>query len=146
MNNAMSKSALQAGVDRLQVEAGGVLELIIVRPPDAVGILGEAIAGSETAARIFRAVSTAATGIAAAPRHRPMLCVSCPRPLRKKTPCSFVLVLPKRADAAEGLTLAVCAKCATKREDIQVKALVGLRRIWPDLRPIEITHEDGGRA
>ncbi len=141
-----SRDALEAALGRLQVEAGGVMELYVVRPPDALGILADAIAGDAQAARIYRAVCTATNGIKTAPKKQPMLCASCPRPLRAGTPCSIILAVPRRDDAHQAVTLAVCAKCATQPKEIRQKALGALARIWPDARPIEITHDAGGRA
>lgn len=74
-----------------------------------------------------------------------MLCGSCPRPLLNNE-FSFVITRPACDDPINAVALAICRKCGTTREDIQQKAVIALRRIWPDLRPITITNPAGGRA
>ncbi len=136
---------LAEGLARFQSEAGGMMELVVVRPTDAVDILADAFAGDSRAVTLMRAIEQAADAIRDAPRRLPMLCAACPRPL-KHGRYSFGVALPACDRPAHGLALAVCSRCATERGDIQTMATAALRRLFPDLRPVAVTHADGGRA
>ena len=136
---------LAEGLARFQSEAGGMMELIVVRPGDAVDILADAMAGDCRAVCIMQAVEQAANAIRGAPRRLPMLCAACPRPLRHGR-YAFGVALPASDNPTHGLALAVCTRCATTRGDVQTKATAALRRVFPDLRPITLTHAEGGRA
>lgn len=138
-------TAYTDGLAKFESEAGGLAELLIVRPSDALDILTDAIAGDPQARSIFRALSVAARSVEAAPRRKPVLCSCCPRPLRGSD-FTFGLILPFRDDRSVGLALGVCGRCAVKRDDVRVKATEALRRMWPDLRPVTPTHTAGGRA
>lgn len=141
-----SRAEWVAGMEAVQERSGGTLEIEVIRPVDAVDILGAALAGVPDAMRTMRALVDTAKRIEAASRTRkPMLCGSCPRPLLNNK-FSFVLAYPARTDPINAVALAICRKCGTTREDIQQKAIVALRRIWPNLRPITVTNPEGGRA
>lgn len=138
-------TALAEGLARFQSEAGGVMELVVIRPIDAAGIMLDALAGDIRAASVVKAIEHAADAIRDAPRRLPMLCAACPRPL-KGGRYSFGIALPASDNPTHGLALAVCTRCATERGDIQTKATAALRRVFPDLRPVTVTHAAGGRA
>ncbi len=136
---------LAEGLARFQSEAGGLMELVVVRPIDAVDVMADALAGDGRAVSVLQAIERAAEAIRAAPRRLPMLCAACPRPL-KGGHYSFGIALPMSDNPTHGLALAVCTRCATERGDIQTMATAALRRLFPDLRPVAVTHADGGRA
>ncbi len=135
-------------VRTIRAESGGLLDTMIVRPADLAFVVAEATAGDPDAIRVLAALETTVKRIAAAPRRSPMRCVACPRPLLKKTVYSFCIVEPSRANPTSGLAIAVCSRCATTPEEIREKAIVALRKVWPDLssRPITVTHPSGGQA
>lgn len=132
-------------VQRLHNEAGGALAVQVVQLTDLPGMLGYALAGDPEAARVCTLVSGTLRRIRDAPRKRPMLCASCPAPLRNES-YAVVAAFPARSDASQGLGLAICQRCGTTPKAIRDKAVVALRRIWPDVRAVEVTHPDGGRA
>jgi len=136
---------LAEGLARFQSEAGGMMELVVVRPTDAVDILADVLAGDDQAVRLMRMLDQADTAIRSAPRRLPMLCAACPRPL-KRGRYSFGIALPASDNPTHGLALAVCTRCAVERADIQAKATAALRRVFPDLRPVTVTYAAGGRA
>ena len=138
-------SCLAKGIARFQSEAGGMMELIVVRPPDAIDVMADALAGDSRAVCIMQAIEQAADAIRTAPRRLPMLCAACPRPLRGSG-YSFGVALPDTDHPKHGLALAVCTRCATERRDIETKVTAALRRVFPDLRPVTVTHAAGGRA
>jgi len=141
---SLADMALKSGVDRLTAEAAGVMELVVIRPVDALDVIDAAMAGDGDALRVLGAIRQAAEGIDRAPRHRPLLCASCPRPLRNAA-FAFVVILPARDNPVQALGLAVCTRCATEPDAIRQKAIGSLRNIWPKLRPITI-HPTGGSA
>lgn len=141
----ITDAALQVGFHRIHDEGGGAVELVVVRQTDALDMLGDAMAGNARAAGLLRATNDALGRIAAAPRRFPMLCAACPRPL-KPGRYAIVLAVPARSDPTTAIGLAVCQHCAIGIADIRAKAAIGLRRIWPDLRPITVTHPRGGQA
>ncbi len=141
-----SRANWVAGMEAVQQQAGGAIEIEVIRLVDAVDVLGAALAGDLDAMRRMRALVDTAKRIEAMSRtKRPMLCGSCPRPLWGSG-FSFVIARPACDDPVNAIALAICRKCATTRHGIQQKAVIALRRIWPDLRPITITSPDGGRA
>ncbi len=137
-------TALQEGVRQVHAEAGGALTLQVIQRADLPGLALDALAGSDEAAQLLRQVLDTSAAIEAAPRRRPMLCAQCPRGLRGG---QYAVVVAKPAcDApSTGLALAVCYRCGPDFAAIQAAAHAGLRRIWPDLREVTITHP-GGRA
>lgn len=145
MSNVGSDVALQAGLHRIHDEAGGVVELVVVRQVDALDLLADAMGGDTKAAGLLQATNQALGRIAAAPRHLPMLCSACPRPL-KPGRFAIVLALPAKSGPANAIGLAVCQHCASSVDDIRAKATIGLRRIWPNLRAVTVTHPAGGEA
>ena len=138
-------TALSNGLASLHREAGGAVELIVIRPVDAPDVVAHALAGDPYAVKVFEALANASRLVDAAPKRKPLLCATCPRPLRG-TAFSFGIVLPMRDDAQSGVAFGICTKCGTSLDALQVKATAALYKIWPDLVPIEVTHPSGGRA
>lgn len=143
--NAIPKGAWADSVRAISKEAAGAIRMEIVQPADVPELMLAALGGNAEAASVMRWVSQTAAGIEAGHSSpKPMLCASCPRPLRPGR-CALVIVIPARDDASLGMTLAVCRHCATTRDQVKRKATVGLRRIWPDLRSVDV-HPTAGRA
>lgn len=133
------------GVQRLHVEAAGVLAVHVVQPADIPAILGFALAGDPQATRLATMLSQTLRGIQEAPRSRPMLCGSCPRPLRTGR-FAIVLTMPDRDNPSQGMALAICERCGSTDAVIRQRATVALRRLWPNVRPITVTDPVGGHA
>ena len=144
MSTLGSKEALRAGVEAISAESGGIVELVVVRPADVPGLLGDVLLGDAQATGIFRMVFDTIKRVEAAPKRAPMLCVACPRALRKGY--AVCIAIPAKADPGQALALAVCPRCGGDLAAIKAKATEGLRKFWPDLRSIEQTHTAGGRA
>ena len=138
-------TALSDCLTNLHSEAGGAVELIILRPVDAPDLVAHALAGDRQAIRIFEALSNASRAVQNAPKRKPLLCATCPRPLRG-TAFTFGIVLPMRDDPQSGVAFGICVKCGASAEVLQAKATAALHNIWPDLVPVDITHPEGGRA
>ena len=127
----------------IQTEAAGVMRLDVVQPGDFSDLVGTALFGSPHSQRLVAAVEGALQQIAKAPRAKPRLCACCPRPIRTRGVYSIVIASPARDDTERALTLAVCPRCATEREEVREKAILALKRIWPDARSIAVHHQAG---
>ena len=132
----------KSDMQSLHNEAGGLMRLHVFRQVDAPELIGHAIAGDAEAVRLMRALNDALARINEAPRRYPLLCGSCPRPLRK-TDFAVVLALPHRDDPSLCLSMGICKRCGTEPDVIEMKALDAFRRIWPDARPIAIPTPHG---
>ena len=135
-------------VQRVSDEAAGIIRLDIIQHADLAELLAHALLGDPEAIRLANMASSVLRRIGSASRREPMLCGSCPRPLKLKGHrFSVVIALPGRDQPSNALSMAICHRCATSREAVQDKAVEALQRIiWPDLRPITVTHPAGGRA
>lgn len=143
--NGPGRDTWADGIQRVGDEAAGVLALQVVQHADVPALIADAIAGDRDATRLLRLVNRALAGIQSAPRSRPHLCAACPRPLRKGR-YAIVAVFPARDDATHGLGLGICTHCGTAHDVIHDKAVLALRRIWPDGRAFTISHPEGGHA
>lgn len=132
------------GVRRVHDQAAGVVRLLVILPADLPALLAGAVVGDPEARKLATCVSHAKRGIERAPRKRPMLCGSCPRPLLGGR-YSIVCAIPNRADASEALTLGICFKCGNDEGTIARAAARALTDLWPDARILD-QHPSEGRA
>jgi hypothetical protein len=146
MTDAPDNSAYAATLRTIHADAAGVMSLTVILPSEAPGLLLDSLCGNREAAILLHTVQHAIRNIRTAPRKRPQLCVSCPRPIGPRLKCSFVVATPHKDNPAGAVAMAVCHRCATRPSEVQSKALEGLKRLWPDLYPFSVTHRDGGRA
>ena len=137
--------AWAAAIHSLHDEAAGLLVLDVVRRCDAPDLVLAAAAGDDYAARLLVAVNDALRNIEKAPTGAPMQCAACAAPLRLGR-FALCIARPATADPMQGLGMAICHRCGTTRGGIHAAASASLRLIWPDARPITVTHPDGGRA
>jgi hypothetical protein len=138
--------AWRRGVETVHKEAGGLLELCVVRPEDMLLLILSGLSGDRRANATAIAVTDAICGISeAAKTSAPKLCGSCPRELTDNR-YAVVVAMPQRDEPSTAIGMAICHGCATTEVGIREKAMLGFRNLWPNLRPIAITHQDGGRA
>ncbi len=138
-------NALQEGVQRVNDEAGGMLTVQVIQQNDMPAMIAGAFGGSAEAMQLLRLTNQVLANIQGAPRRKPMLCGSCPRALHGGQ-YAVIIARPACDDPTQGLSLAICRKCGPDFDAIQVKAAVALARIWPNARPVTVTHPAGGRA
>lgn len=124
-------------------EAAGILRLEVFQPSDLPDLVLAALAGDAEAGGFARAINTALGNIARAPRRRPALCGSCPRPVRRNTAFTIVIAVPDRDEPSNAVTLAICSRCGVTHDDVRNRAVEALRRIWPDGRLIQVAHPAG---
>ena len=132
-------------MEAIHREAAGLMHLDVVMREDMPAMVAAAARGNPEAAELFQRVNTALLDILNAPVVAPKLCAVCPRPLAGGR-YSLALAIPACDAPSNALALAVCHDCAGAREDVREKAIEALRHLWPDARPVTITHPDGGRA
>jgi hypothetical protein len=58
----------------------------------------------------------------------------------------FGIAAPSTQLPLSGVDFAICGACAADRARLMARAAEGLRLIWPDLRPIVVTHPEGANA
>ena len=145
MKRPNSLSELNDAARCVTTESGGVLNVDIVRPIDFLNLVTAALTGDAAAARLVRTAGDAVIGFGFMPPDQPALCACCPRPLLSGS-YSVAVVTPACDAPGQGLALGICTACATQPDDLLAKAWEGLTRIWPDLRPVAVTHPAGSRA
>jgi len=138
----MSGAAWAEAIREVHREAAGVLGVHFVRSEDAPALLVDSMLGDAHAIQLMRAVVGCLHAIRTAPKRTPTLCLACPRPIRKPDGAVFCVAIPDRPDASQGVGSALCLRCAAA-PDRNDRAYAALRRIWPDLRPIEVTPGPG---
>lgn len=132
------------GVRRVNAEAAGVIDLQVVLQGDIPELLAQTILGDPEAARLVPLVAQTTRRIRDAPAGRPMLCGACPMALRGLR-YSIVCAVPRRPDAKEALTLAICPRCGTDYATVIRSAGQALQRIWPNSRTLDV-HPNTGSA
>lgn len=141
-----SISDLNDGIALVQAESGGLLDLFLIPPEEGPGLVAAAALGSATATRVLRAIVDTASRIRQSARKtEPVLCMTCPRCVRRLDGVTFGLASPAANNATGAIGFVVCHRCSGK-SDLNVDVQTALRRIWPDLRPITVTHGEGGHA
>ena len=82
-----------------------------------------------------------------APKHQPIVCLSCPRHIRKQDlhRITFAIAAPMVEHTTPVLGAVLCPKCAADPDHGMAKAMAGIRRMMPGAQPI-IVHPNGGQA
>ena len=144
MNRAQRRAAAKrgasvaAGIAQMQAQSGGIYRLVLVSVEGGVALLVAALGGDVQAAELFRTAADCARQIGAAEaEHHPVLCLTCPTPLRTSAGALVCLVVPETNRATQALGSAVCPECAA-RPDVEARVHSALRKIWPDLKTIKI--------
>ena len=145
MSAADPLATLREGVKAVHRESAGVLSIYTVTHADGLRLIADALRGDAEANGILNLITGAQRQIDEAPKRRPMLCSSCPMPLRGGDH-SFVVAVPATSGPRHGIALAVCLGCGTDRETVQAKGLKALAHLLPNARIFKPTHMNGGRA
>jgi len=141
-----TRAELEASLRGLHEESGGLLHLDIVLQADLPDLTLAVMCGEAGAQILFGQVVRAVADVHGAPRKSPKVCGSCPRRVRRGDHFSVAIATPVCDDPTNALALVICRKCGTDRVAVQAAAALGVRKIWPDLRDVLITHSEGGRA
>jgi hypothetical protein len=127
---------------KLDKEAGGAIELTVVTPADLPTLIEATIDGNATAGRLLEVVGRACQDIGTAPPDRPILCAGCNEPIGGSI-CAFVVASALRDNPEAGISVAVCASCATEPHDIERQSLRVFRKVWPGMRQLTLTGREG---
>jgi hypothetical protein len=133
------------GVQAVNDEAAGLLRLQFFAPIDAAPLALGALAGDTRSAGILLAIADCLRHVRNAPAAEPILCLTCPAPVRQTIGTVVCLAIPETERPTNAIASALCPNCA-KRPDRDGRAVVAFRGIWPNLRPATITHPAGGHA
>lgn len=136
---------LNTHLSEFTAESGGMQIVDAVKLEDVLPLRLKAALGDRGAAQTMSLVQQALASIAAAPRNEPTLCATCDAVLIE-VEFSIIVTRPGCDNPAKGLAIGVCKSCAPDRDALDRKALEGLRKIWPKLREIQVTHSGSGRA
>lgn len=146
MTSEPTQQDLEDGLHILRTQGDGMLEIEVIQPSESTALLLGAYAGNDRARRTLTPVMSLLQSIGEAPRKAPRLCGSCPRAVRRSSKFSIVIAWPSCDDPTQALALAICERCATDYAGVEAKATTALRRLWPNLTPIRLTHGTGGCA
>jgi hypothetical protein len=147
VNASRDGRAWRDGIQTVNDEAAGLLDVSIIDAVCGAELVADAMLGSPEAAALLLAVAQAAARIKKAPRQSPALCICCPRPVKRVCATTvFGVATPAVANPGSAIGFVFCDRCAGNRDTLVARAADGLGRIWPDLRPVAVTHPEGGRA
>lgn len=147
MSGLITNLEWRVGIEQVQEEARGLLDVTIIDAVTGSELLASAVMGDSEATALLQAVTQAAARIKQAPPRTPALCMCCPRPVKRVTAATvFGVAVPASPNPSGAVGFVFCDRCGADRASLLTKAAEGLRRIWPDLRCVEITHPEGGRA
>lgn len=141
-----SKPATWAeAVRQVHDEAAGMLSVVIVRQCDAVHLALDALSGDDTAVALLLQVKDCIQRIEGASACNRTQCGCCGADLASGR-YALAIATPDISDPSAGLGMAICRRCGVTVGAIKAAALSALRLIWPDLRPVQVTHPEGSRA
>lgn len=132
-----TRDALAEGIRCVHAEAQGVLRVWFIRRDDAARLAIASLFGDEWATGLLRATMTCAAQVMKMRRKKPSLCLVCPRAVRSLEGVLFCLAVPEIDNPEQALGSVVCARCASNPE-LSGRAVEAYRRIWPDIRGIEV--------
>lgn len=139
--STLTQEILETTARAMMKASGGVMQVHLVQPADVVALMLAEAAGNADARALLKAVAGILVDVGNA--KPPKMCACCPTDLTPDNVLAFVFVANGLHGQAIGMAL--CDACAL-HPDIDARVMDALRGLWPDLRPIEITHPEGGTA
>lgn len=146
MSHFPSKAELQIGVEAVATESGGLLVLDAVRAKDVPHLLTDALFGDPEALALVGPVTQTMARVANAPKHKPALCVSCPRAVRPGGRFAVAIARAAIDSPTKALGFIVCDRCGRTPGAIRAAAAYGIKGIFPESRMVEPTHTEAGHA
>ncbi len=138
---------LREGIERVHVQSGGGLfRLYLFNQAETADLIVASCPGIDHASKLLCVIANTADRIRRSARRRtPVLCMCCPRCVRRLDGVRIGILTAAADNAVDALGFAICQQCSAKA-DLDEKVIGALRGIWPDLRPIAITHRVRGHA
>lgn len=129
--------SLPDAVRRISADSGGELELWIVLDAERAQLAVQAAEADPdpAAVRLHKGIQEVAASVASAPRRTPIRCISCSR-LLKKSAYAVVVAAPPGPVIGHGVVLAVCERCGTTTAKVRSRAVIALRRLWPNAQRV----------
>ena len=113
---------------------------------DVVPLMAESHRGSSEAFHLLEVINYTLAKVQTATPRSPAICACCSGPLKRRA-FAFVVAKPaNKPDATHSLALVICARCGNDRETVRAAGVRALKDVWPEARPITVTHAAGGRA
>jgi hypothetical protein len=138
--------SFKEGVDKLNLEAAGLLRCEVIRPADVGPLTYAALAGDSDAIVRLSAVLDSAVKIKALARKKAAICLCCPRSVRDPH-ATLAILIAASSQPTVALASAVCDRCsAGESEALLSRVATAYQACWPNLRCVEVTHPGGGRA
>lgn len=145
--NALAAIPIAEAVSAIHEEGQGVFRLERIAPEDAWRLILLTYLGDAQAALRLRSIVACAEEILERQHDEPRLCLCCSNHVTTPIGAAFILLLPERDDAETCVAAALCEDCAGGDPDaLKGLAVKAFRCWWPDLKSVEITHREGGRA
>jgi hypothetical protein len=143
----MNTAEWREGIRSVNDESAGLLNVSIVDAGAWAGLLARALIGDRESEALLQAVVQAGARVEQAPRRLPALCLCCPRAVKRISANTvFGVAMPAIGNPTGAIGFVFCDRCSADRSTLPTKVIAGLRRFWPELRHVEITHHAGGRA
>ncbi len=133
-------------VENISKEAAGAVEIVVVMEREFPDLVANTLKGDPDSTKLMHLVAQIISRIESASKREPMLCLSCPQPIRQGVEFGLAFAIPSRDDPKGAISMAICGKCGADPAGVMAKAVDGLRKLWPSLRTANITHPEGGRA
>ena len=136
---------LLTGLRRLQAEGGGVLRKYLIGFREFLPVLIGAEAGDSVCLHLRTAMEDAQRKVLLLAATEPVPCFVCPAEILDPVGCTYIVVMAHADHRNTGLSGVICPGCGSLR-DLDARTEGAIRRLWPDLRSIMVTHPGGGRA
>jgi hypothetical protein len=127
-------------------EAGGLLTVHVISRDELPSLLRATMSGNARAAQLVRAVLASIDNVESAPKRSPMPCGACQRPVKHRSAYCVGVVLPDVDLPCRAVGFALCRHCCGTSAAADMAAIRAVRDVFPNARPIVITHRHGGRA
>jgi hypothetical protein len=132
------------GIRAAHAEAAGMLVMYLLDDSYVAAAYAAAVHGDQLAVRLIEVVHYSACQIDSAAHNDPVMCLCCPRPIRKTADiATYAFVLPEVPSPERAIGSAVCAKCAGGRDLLDRAMAAFQRHLWGDIRRIDISASCG---
>jgi hypothetical protein len=131
----------------LNREAGGMLEVVHYGPEGLRNLVEAGIGGNVAAAELAAFLGQGLMEIENKMNAgKPAACLYCAKPITKDETGRVVGFLPMSDQKSAGIVAMLCDDCVNTGISLEDKICQGIKGLWPDARPIDITPGVVGHA